>query len=737
MKQQLKKAELLLQGCRRALLMLPILLLALASQAQQVPQLDSLGRVIAPLPLSDGDTLQVQLELQPDSLVAEPRVPAAVDSARLEWLRTPPTIRDLVCDRVSCFETDVPHTFNNSVMAYVTLFTARNRAYMQRVLEREQFYFPIFEKYLAQYNLPTDLKYLAVVESALIPTAKSPVGATGLWQFMGPTAGDLRLKRDDWVDERMAPEKATEAACKHLRYLYGIFHDWELVLAAYNWGAGSVQRVMRRTGKKNFWDLYPHMPAETRNYVPTFTAIMYSMKYAQSHGLHSDKLNYQHAEAMDTLGLRGQAFDLRRLSRACGYADSTFLTRYNPELRRAALPAGYRPYVVRYPAAARPHLGDVDRATLLDYCQPAAALPQPLLPLAPRLDGVTPFPTHEMLAATDGPRNEDAAETPRFRRLRHTVRRGETLAALAERFEVSQTQLRRWNELPKGKALKPGRKLVVFVPLPAVSQPVKENAEAVADAPAPKPVRAVPTSEEVAARKALAAANAQEAARIAALAEREKQQEARLAQLRRRQEATQRAAATAAAEAKATVAAARNKALAAVQADSTPVAEEKPALVAASAKKEKGRPTAPAELTPAKADVVATPEAAPATYVVRKGDYLTKLAREHGVSVAQLMSWNQLEAETVVPGQQLILREPTASPAARKPVGKAVAAEKAAGQAAPSLRTENPRMHQVQPGDTLYNISRRFGVSVEALRKLNHLTSDEVKLGQKLLLPQG
>jgi membrane-bound lytic murein transglycosylase D len=747
MEQQFKKVGARRPGHYWPLLALSLLLLKPAvGEAQQVPQLDSLGRVIAPLPLSSGDTLRVRLELEPDSLVAEPMMPAAVDSARLEWLRTPPTVRDLVCDRVGCFETDVPHTFNNSVMAYVTLFTARNRAYMQRVLERENFYFPIFEKYLAQYNLPTDLKYLAVVESALIPTAKSPVGATGLWQFMGPTAGDLRLKRDEWVDERMAPEKATEAACKHLRYLYGIFHDWELVLAAYNWGAGNVQRTMRRTGKKNFWDLYPHMPAETRNYVPTFTAIMYSMKYAHSHGLHSDRLSYQYAEAMDTLGLRGQAFDLRRLSRACGYADSMYLVRFNPELRKAALPVGYRPYVVRYPAAARPHLGDVDRATLLDYCQPAAALPLPLLPRPPHLEGVEPFPTRQLLAATDGPRAEEENAAPRFRRVRHTVRRGETLAALAERFEVSQSQLRRWNELPKGRALKPGRKLVVFVPLPAAAEPAKAATEAVASASAaaPRPVRNSLTEEEAAARQALAAANAREAARIAAVAQEEKRQAARLEVLRQRQEALNRTtAAKAAAEAKAVAAAARTRQAAEEKTARLQAAADTEASVAAEAPVEaapqtaaSGKPRKHVEVavnktTPAADDTV------PAIYIVRKGDYLTKLAREHGLSVAQLVAWNRLESETVVPGQKLVFQAPAdtdAPPRKQQPKPATVVAN----TGKPATRSEKPavKSHLVQPGDTLYNISRRFGVSVDELRRLNHLTTDEVKLGQKLLLPQ-
>ena len=736
MEQQFKKSATSRIGRFWPVLALPLALLKpIAGWAQQLPPPDSAGTASPQLPVL-GDSLRVQLEYKLDSLAAVPLAPSVVDSVRLEWLRTPPTLRDLVGDRIGCFETDAPHAFNGSVMAYVTLFTARNRSYMQRVLEREQFYFPIFEKYLAQYNLPTDLKYLAVVESALIPTAKSPVGATGLWQFMGPTANDLRLKRDEWLDERMAPEKATEAACKHLRYLYGVFHDWELVLAAYNWGAGNVQRVMKRTGKKNFWELYPNMPAETRNYVPTFTAIMYSMKYAKEHNLHSDKLKYQYAETLDTLGLRGQAFDLRRLSRACGYADSSFLTRYNPELRRAGLPAGYRPYVVRFPAAARPHLEGVDRATLLGFCQPAAALPQPLQPLPPRLAGVEPFPMQQSLAATAGPRTEAAAAAPRFRRVSHTVKRGETLAAVAERFEVSQAKLRRWNELPKGRALKPGRKLVVFVPMPAEAVPIKAPIEtaAVAAAPVPASVRPVANDEDAAARRELAAANAREAARLTALAEQEKRQAARLVVLQQRQESLRKAAAAKAAVAARTRQAAEEKAAAQAEAavdkdaDATVAAADKPRKAAAEAAN----------------DADNTPAETPATYVVRKGDYLTKIAREYDLTIAQITAWNQLDSENVIPGQKLLLHAPVekeAQEAPRKNAKVAAAPQNAKPVAKASSRANagkpSTKTHLVEPGDTLYNISRRFKVSVAELRRLNNLASDEVKLGQKLLLPQG
>ena len=750
MKQGIKHVKALRGRALWLALALPALLPVAAAQAQRSPRPNTTSPALPALPALLPDTARVQLELEPDSLVAVP-VPA-IDSARLEWLRTSPSLRELVCDRMGCFETAAPHQFNNAVMSYVTLFTTRNRSYMQRVLERENFYFPIFEKYLTQYNLPTDLKYLAVVESALIPTAKSPVGATGLWQFMGPTAGDLRLKRDEWIDERMHPEKATEAACKHLRYLYGVFHDWELVLAAYNWGAGSMQRVMRRTGKKTFWDLYPYLPAETRNYVPTFTAIMYSMKYAEAHGLRTPGLRYQYAEELDTLGLRGQPFDLRRLSRACGYTDSLYLTRFNPELRRGGLPAGYRPYVVRYPAAAGEHFGDVDRATLLAYCAPAAELPRPLALLPPRLEGVEPWPSRLLLDATAGPRAATETSAPRFRRVAHTVRRGETVASLAERFEVSCAQLRRWNELPKKLALKPGRELVIFMPLPATAAPRTPAREAVplpetvalADAPVTPPI-----DPEVQARREQAAANAREALHLQELLRQEKQQELRLVAIRQRQviqqvaaEAQARSAARELAQAQAREvhqAEARAQAtVRAAEADATEEAETpKAATKAASHRIAEARPAEAratearlaemrsTESKPVKArateakEAVAAAEEAPAlkstkgVYTVRKGEYLTQLARERGLSVAQVTSWNHLESTNVVPGQRLVFQVP------------------AEGQ------QPAPQVHRVQAGDTLFNISRRFNVSVQLLRELNHLTTDEVQLGQKLLVPHG
>ncbi|UYZ57806.1 LysM peptidoglycan-binding domain-containing protein [Hymenobacter latericus] len=670
------------------------LLLLAAAFARPVAGQTQVPPIAPPEAGTDFDSTQVQLELAPDSLVAEP----VLSPEKLAWMQTPPAMRDLVGDRLSCIDSDMPLVFNNVVMSHVTFFTQRNRTYMQRVLERENLYFPLFEKYLAKYNLPQDLKYLAVVESALIPTAKSRVGATGLWQFMGPTAGDLRLRRDDWVDERMDPEKATEAACKHLRFLYGMLHDWELVLAAYNWGPGNVQRVMRRTGKRNYWDLHPHMPQETRNYVPSFTAILYAMKYAQQHNLHAPDLRYQYAQPMDTLQIGGRAFDVARLGQAAGL-DSVALLRMNPELRKTYLPEGYRPYAVKFPASARPLLQQVDRATLFGYCLPQATLPQPIAALPPRLQGIEPFPSALAANSNNAPKNTKrevgaVAEAPRTRRKVHTVRKGQTLGELAEWYGVSTAQLRRWNHLPKGKALRPKQQIVVFVP----AQETNTTATAVA-------VTRKPTAPAVAAAPRTPSEMGVKV--------------------------TKRPVATSESSEPATAAVAEPA--------SAPVAAAAPRTQPPRSARAVAAETTAAEPEAVVAQAQAHIEAA-TEYVVRKGDYLNKVARERGLTVTQLMEWNNLQSAAVAPGQKLRLTQPADSEttAPVTPAAKAATVAHLPAKATKQrqhLGAAQQRVHIVQPGDTLFNISRRYqGLTVEQLRKLNNLKSDEVKPGQKLIV---
>ena len=178
-------------------------------------------------------------------------------------------------ERYNNLDLTIDIAFNESVAAFVNYFTVRDRGYTREMLRRQEIYFPIFEKYLKKHDLPQELKYLPIIESGLNPKATSGPQAVGLWQFMAPTARERGLKIDWYIDERMDPEKSTEAACLYIKWLYGVFKDWKLTLAAYNSGIGNVKRAIRRSGNKNdFWKVYRFLPRETRSYVPQFAAIV-------------------------------------------------------------------------------------------------------------------------------------------------------------------------------------------------------------------------------------------------------------------------------------------------------------------------------------------------------------------------------------------------------------------------------------------------------------------------------
>lgn len=176
--------------------------------------------------------------------------------------------------------------FNNEVKGFIEIYAYKRRFTTAKVLGMSDMYFPIFEELLDKYNLPLEFKYLAVVESALNPVAKSKAGAMGLWQFMLTTGKIYDLQVSSFEDQRCDPYKATEAACKYFSYLYDIYNDWDLVLAAYNCGPGNVNKAIRRAGnKRNYWELWPHLPKETRGYVPAFIAVNYIMNFAPEHNI--------------------------------------------------------------------------------------------------------------------------------------------------------------------------------------------------------------------------------------------------------------------------------------------------------------------------------------------------------------------------------------------------------------------------------------------------------------------
>ena len=184
----------------------------------------------------------------------------------------------------------INYTYNKTVQSFIDAYLIKNKQLISRMLSLSNYYFPIFEQTLDKYDLPLELKYLSIVESALNPNARSKSGARGLWQFMYPTGKQYGLEVNSYIDERNDPFKSTEAACQYFVNLYDMFGDWNLVLAAYNGGPGYIQRKLISTEKDNFWDLRPYLRRETRNYIPSFVAVSYLMTYANEYNIQPDTL---------------------------------------------------------------------------------------------------------------------------------------------------------------------------------------------------------------------------------------------------------------------------------------------------------------------------------------------------------------------------------------------------------------------------------------------------------------
>ncbi|MDF9795148.1 membrane-bound lytic murein transglycosylase D [Catalinimonas alkaloidigena] len=342
---------------------------------------------------------------------------------------------ELVEDRIACLETDMPLVFNERVKAFVDYFTIKNREYTRMVVRRQEVFFPLFEKYLKKYGIPEDLKYLSIVESGLNPEARSRVGAVGLWQFMPSTGRMYGLGQDWYVDERMNPEKSTEAACKYLKQLYNMFDDWELALAAYNTGPGNVRKAIRRSGyKRDFWSIYNYLPRETRSYVPQFVAVLYTLNYLDEHNLREEIPEY--TIASDTLWV-SQFISLKALAEQINVCEED-LTRLNPELKRGAVPETAKNYPLLIPSDTYDFIA-ANTSAILDSAGKKE--------LQEQMDYVvrnTPGNTH----------NKE--------KIYYRVRSGDVLGVIAERHGVRLSDLRTWNNI-SGSRIYAGQKLAIWV----------------------------------------------------------------------------------------------------------------------------------------------------------------------------------------------------------------------------------------------------------------------------------
>ena len=328
-------------------------------------------------------------------------------------------------------ETPFELTYNKVVKNYIALYADRKRTLTAKMLGLAELYFPMFEEALDRFEMPLEIKYLAIVESALNPAAGSRMGAKGLWQFMYGTGKVYGLKVTSLVDDRYDPYKSTIAACEHLTDLYNIYGDWSLSLAAYNSGAGNVNRALRRAGgTKNYWAVWPFLPRETRGYVPAFIAVNYVMNYAEEHNIYPMRPGMFYYD-IDTVTVNDiLAFD--QLNEMFGIPLDE-LKYLNPQFKKSIIPATEgKTYVIRIP-----------RRFVADYLNNEQAL--------------YAYKTKKGIE-----KDKLLAEVKKAKdRNIHYVKSGESLGLIAKRYRVYVSQIKQWNGL-RSNTIYPGQKLVLF-----------------------------------------------------------------------------------------------------------------------------------------------------------------------------------------------------------------------------------------------------------------------------------
>lgn len=353
---------------------------------------------------------------------------------------------DLLKKRLSDLNLKTPFNlaYNPALEKVINSYLKHRKRYYPALMAKAQYYFPMFEQYLDRFDVPLEMKYLAIVESALRPAAKSRVGATGLWQFMYGTGIQFDLKVNSYVDERQNPVKATIAACKYLSQLYKIFGDWDLALAAYNSGPGNVSKAIKRSGGyRNYWNIRPFLPRETASYVPAFYATMYIFEYAEQHHIYPKPPNIFHFETDTVRVKRTISFD--QISEKTKI-DTELLSFLNPSYKLDIIP-----YVKRKSYAVR-----LPRKNIIDF-----------------LDKEKEIYT---LANEDDAKREKPL--PKYfemdKRIRYKVRSGDYLGKIANKFGVRVSDIKRWNGM-RSHRLKIGQRLSIYPKRLAIPKQVSKK----------------------------------------------------------------------------------------------------------------------------------------------------------------------------------------------------------------------------------------------------------------------
>jgi membrane-bound lytic murein transglycosylase D len=572
-------------------------------------------------------------------------------------------------------------TYNPYVRMFIDMYANKKRGTTARVLGLAQMYFPMFEQQLDKYNVPLELKYLAIVESALNAKARSRVGAGGLWQFMYLTGKVYGLEVTSYVDDRNDPLKSTVAACRHFNDLYNIYHDWLLVLAAYNSGPGNVNKAIRRSGgKMTFWEIMPYLPRETRDYVPAFIAVNYVMAYSNEHNIYPimPKILYHETDTIAvnqplTLGILADKLML-------SIDDLEFL---NPTFRSGFIPATpANPYYIRLP-----------KKSIADFLNNEASL----------------YAYYELKGYD--PNQFKLAENADYdiitKRITHKVRSGETLSTIARKYDCSTSEIKKWNKLKRSTVYK-GQALKIYVQAkqpavqPKAPKTVPESIDVASKDDSPDTNLAVTATEKNVVTKTVSpqyhvvkkgdylgkvATTYHVSTKDLMEWNKLKNQNLMIGQKLR------------------------------VNAPGKIVVVDE---LASNSESEKGKTANHLQQVSLNAKY----------HVVKKGEFLTKIATTYGVTTNDLVTWNALETNNLVVGQKLRVNPPDTGTNSKTMVQETPANENS------SKADGDSKMiyYTVKPGDTLWSISQKYnGVSIDQLKEWNKITDKGgIKVGQKI-----
>jgi len=563
--------------------------------------------------------------------------------------------------------------YNQQLENLVKNFLKNRKRSYERLMGLSQYYFPMFEEAMARYNVPLEIKYLAIVESALRSNAVSRVGATGLWQFMYETGKQYGLKIDSYVDERKDTFKASDAAARYMEGMYKIFGDWELVLASYNSGAGNVSKAIRRSGgHQNFWNIKGKLPRETAGYVPAFLATMYIFEYHKEHGIVPQKAVVNHFET-DTIGLK-RKITFKQLSNLLDVSenDIEFL---NPSYKMKVVPfvTGKTNFICLPKKKIAVLASNENKVyAYVDYEESRRErqfVPRPRIKVVKDTLG-TESVVEEAIVET----RKVTKEVTKTKY--HTVKRGDNLSDIAEKYDVAMSDVKKWNHL-KSNNVKAGAKLkIMYDDKIVVTEKVRKPKEEILVKSEDKAIVEVSKKGINSKKEIIKEHIVEQGQTLTAIAKMHKMYVADIKKYNNLK-------------------------------DSNVKVGDKLKL----------QPSTEAEIENNET-LVASNDAEETVHVVEKGQNIFQIAKLNKVSVNDIMNWNNMTTTNINVGDKLKIEKAT-EVIAETPKKK-------------NSKYEEQRLYIVQKGDSLFKISQKHHTTVTELKQKNNIKENDLQPGMKL-----